>query len=120
VAWRQVLASIKSRALARLDQDGLVIHRLTQAIVRGHLPQSQATAALALGAVVLAANHPGDEALPSTWPGWARLLPHLRALNPDASTAALRNVTYDAAWYLIRRAMRATATAWPAAYTSSV
>jgi hypothetical protein len=91
------------QALARLDQRGLVMHRLTQAIVRGLLPPDQAWAAQAAVEVVLAANHPGDEALPSTWLGWAQLLPHLLAADPDATTPALSDLTYDAVWYLIRR-----------------
>ena len=103
LAWRQVLARVREQALARLDQHGLQMHRLTQAILRGYLPPEQAADIRAGAAALLAANHPGDEELPSTWPGWARLLPHLLALDPETSTAALQTVTYDAAWYLIRR-----------------
>ena len=96
LAWRQVLARVRQQALARLDQHGLVMHRLTQAVIRGSLPPGQAAATRDEAAAVLAASHPGDQALPSTWPGWARLLPHLLALNPEASTAALGGLTYDA------------------------
>jgi TIR domain/NB-ARC domain len=97
LAWRQVLARVRQQALARLDQHGLQMHRLTQAILRGYLPPEQAADTRDRAAALLAANHPGDEALPSTWPGWARLLPHLLALDPGTSTAALWTVTYDAA-----------------------
>jgi hypothetical protein len=76
VAWREVLARIRQQALARLDQHGLLMHRLTQAIVRGYLPPGQAEAARAAARTLLNANHPGDEKLPSTWPGWAQLLAH--------------------------------------------
>jgi len=103
VAWRTVLGRVRAQALARLDQRGLVMHRLTQAIVRGVLPPDEAAAARAAAHAVLAANHPGDEKLPSTWPGWAQLLPHLLAADPDAAEPTLRDLTYDAAWYLIRR-----------------
>jgi hypothetical protein len=103
VAWRQVLARVRQQALARLDQHGLLMHRLTQAILRGYLPPQEAADTRDEAAALLAANHPGDEALPSTWPGWARLLPHLLALDPETSTAALSDLSYDAAWYLIRR-----------------
>ena len=102
-AWRKVMARIGAQALARLDQRGLVMHRLTQTIVRGLLPPDEAAAARVAAEAVLAANHPGDEELPSTWPGWAQLLPHLLAADPDTTAAALSDVTYDAAWYLIRR-----------------
>jgi Tetratricopeptide repeat len=101
LAWRQVLGRVRQQALARLDLHGLVMHRLTQAIVRGYLPPDQAAETRDKAAALLAANHPGDEELPSTWPGWARLLPHLLALDPEASTAALSGLTHDAIWYLI-------------------
>ena len=103
VAWREALARIRQQALARLDQHGLLMHRLTQAIVRGYLPPDHADAARDAAQALLTANHPGDEELPSTWPGWAQLLAHLLALDPDASAEALVGLTYDAAWYLIRR-----------------
>ena len=102
LAWRQVLVEVRQQALARLDQHGLVMHRLTQAIVRGYLPPDQAAETRDAAALLLAANHPGDEELPTTWPGWARLLPHLLALDPEASMAALSDLTFDAVWYLIR------------------
>ena len=89
-----MLARVRQQALARLDQHGLVMHRLTQAIVRGYLPPGQAADTRERAAALLAANHPGDEELPSTWPGWARLLPHLLALDPEASTEALSGLTY--------------------------
>ena len=103
VAWPGVLARIREQALARMDQRGLVMHRLTQVIVPDLLPPEQGAAARAAAEAVLAANHPGDEALPSTWPGWAQLLPHLLAADPDTTAAALSGLTYDAAWCLIRR-----------------
>jgi len=103
LAWRQALSQIRQEAMARVDQHGLVIHRLTQAIVRGYLPPDQAAASRDQAAALLAANHPGDEELPASWSGWARLMPHLLALDPEASTAALQSLAYDACWYLIRR-----------------
>ena len=103
VAWRQVLARIAQQAVARVDQQGQLMHRLTQAIIRTHLSAGQAAAARDQAAALLAASQPGDVDLPSTWPGWARLLPHLLALNPDASNPALSDLTGAAVWYLIRR-----------------
>jgi hypothetical protein len=72
-----------------------------QAIVREYLP---ARAARALATVILVANHPGDPADPGTWPGWARMLPHVLALGPTAaSTTGLLRLADEAAWYLLRR-----------------
>ena len=103
VAWGRVPARIRDRALARVERQGFLMHRLTQAIIRDHLPSDVGPAAKALAAALLAANHPGDEELPRTWPAWARLLPHLVAVDPDDSTTVLRTLTNDAVWYLIRR-----------------
>jgi hypothetical protein len=105
LAWGQALARVSGRALARVDQQGLLMHRLTQAVIRTRLPPEQADTVRAQAAVLLAASHPGDEELPANWPAWARLLPHLLALNPDASTETLTTLTGDAVWYLIRRGL---------------
>lgn len=104
VAWRQVLARIGHHALVRVERNGLQMHRLTQAIIRSHLPASTAIARRGQAEAIVAASHPGDERSPSSWPGWARLLPHLLAMNPaDNSDARLRAVAQAAAWYLVRR-----------------
>ena len=104
VAWRQVLARVSRSALARTGQDGLLMHRLTQAIIRSCLPPEQATATRALAEAILAASDPGDTDAPGTWPAWARLLPHLLALGPaTSSNPGLRRVAYHATRYLIVR-----------------
>ena len=84
--------------------DGLLMHRLTQAIIRSCLPPEQAAATRALAEAILAASDPGDTDAPGTWPAWARLLPHLLALEPAASSnPGLRRVAYHATRYLIVR-----------------
>ena len=44
LAWRQTLARLTRQSLARIDQRGLVMHRLTQAILRDRLTAEQAAA----------------------------------------------------------------------------
>ena len=44
LAWRQTLAQLTRQSLARIDQRGLVLHRLTQAILRDRLTPDQAAA----------------------------------------------------------------------------
>ena len=44
LAWGQVLARLARQSLARVDQRGLVMHRLTQAILRDRLDSAQAAA----------------------------------------------------------------------------
>jgi hypothetical protein len=100
----RLLARITRSSLVRLDPDGLLMHRLTQAILRGHLAAGQAAVVRGLAESVVAVNDPGDTDLPGTWPTWARVLPHLLALEPASSgSTSLRDVAGSAAWYLTRR-----------------
>ena len=104
VAWRHLLARIAGHALARVDYKGVQMHRLTQAVLRGHLTPEEAADTRARAGAILAASLPGDSRDPATWPGWARLLPHLLALEPGAaSNAGLRDLADEVAWYLLRR-----------------
>ena len=101
LAWRQVLAVLARQSLARIDQRGLVMHRLTQAILRDRLTADQATATRACTEAVLAANNPGDPANPVTWPRWAQLMPHLLAADLAVTdNPALRTMTCSACEYL--------------------
>ena len=103
MAWRRAVGWLGRSSLARIDQEGLVMHRLTQAIIGGQLDDVQATATRAVAAAVLGAAHPGDPQDPQTWPGWATLLPHLLSLDPTKSTAdSVCDLARDAAQYLIR------------------
>ena len=106
LAWRQTLARLAGQSLARVDQGGLVLHRLTQAILRDRLTPAQATATRQRAEAILAASNPRDAANPVTWPRWARLMPHLLAAtgNPD-----LRLMACDACWYLLARGDTRTA-----------
>ena len=104
VAWRQVLGRVSRSALARADSGGLLMHRLTQAIIRSSLPPEQAAATRAVAEAIVAASSPDDTDSPGTWPAWARLLPHLLALDPAATgNPDLRDLACDAARYLIMR-----------------
>ncbi len=104
LAWRQILGHLARRSLARVDQRGLVMHRLTQAILRDRLTSAQAAAVRARSEALVAAADPGDPDDPVTWPRWARLMPHLLAAdlaatgNPD-----LRWMACNACWYLLAR-----------------
>jgi tetratricopeptide (TPR) repeat protein len=104
LAWRQTLAHLARQSLARIDQRGLVMHRLTQVILRDRLTPQQAAATRDCTEAILAASHPGDTDTPGTWPAWARLLPHLLALEPATTgNPGLRRLARDAARHLIVR-----------------
>jgi tetratricopeptide (TPR) repeat protein len=104
LTWRQTLAHVTRQALARIDQRGLQMHRLTQSILRDSLPRAQAAKVRERSEAILAASDPGDAGNPATWPRWAQLMPHLLAAdlaacaNPD-----LRRMACSACWYLLER-----------------
>jgi hypothetical protein len=110
LAWRQTLAHLTRQSLARIDHRGLVMHRLTQAILRDRLTAAQATAARECSEATLAASNPGDSGNPVTWSRWAQLMPHLLAADLGAtSNPALRWTAGDACWYLLARGDSRTA-----------
>ena len=85
-------------------QNGLVLHRLTQAILRDRLTGEQAAATRACSEAILAAADPRDSANPVTWPRWAQLMPHLLAADLAATDSPdLRWMACNACWYLLAR-----------------
>ena len=110
LAWRQTLARLTRQSLARIDQRGLVLHRLTQAILRDRLTPEQAAATRACTEAILAAANPRDAGNPVTWPRWAQLMPHLLAADLAATGSRdLRWMACNACWYLLARGDTRTA-----------
>jgi hypothetical protein len=104
LAWHQTLAHLARQSLARIDDRGLQMHKLTQAVLRARLTPTEAAATRARSEAILAASDPGDPSDPVTWPQWARLMPHLLAAGLAATdSAGLRRLTCDACWYLMSR-----------------
>jgi tetratricopeptide (TPR) repeat protein len=104
LAWRQTLAHLAGQSLARIDLRWLVMHRLTQAILRDRLTLDQAAATRARSEAILAASDPEDPANPATWPRWAQLMPHLLAADlPATGNPALRWMACNACGYLLSR-----------------
>ena len=99
LAWPQVVTQLTTRSLARVDQHGLQLHRLTQAILRDRLTPGQATAARECAEAILAASNPGDADNPATWPRWARLVPHLLAADPAVRRLAIRSRYPRTPWF---------------------
>jgi len=95
-----LVAALTRTSLARLNDDGLTMHRLTQAILRARSLEPD-TARAHAGAVVTA-NAPQSNLAPGTWAAWGRLLPHLLALAPERSdNPRLQTATTQAAVYLL-------------------
>jgi tetratricopeptide (TPR) repeat protein len=110
LAWRQALAHLARQSLARVDQHGLVMHRLTQAILRDRLTAEQAAATRECSEALLAAADPGDSDNPVTWLRWAQLMPHLLFADlAGTSNPALRWMGCDACSYLLNRGDTRTA-----------
>jgi len=110
LAWRQTLARLARQSLARIDKGGLVMHRLTQAILRDRLPSGQAAATRERTEAILAASNPRDAVNPATWPRWAQLMPHLLAADlPASDSLDLRWMACYACWYLLARGDTRTA-----------
>ena len=85
VTLRRLLAAIARSALARVGDNCLQMHRLTQAILRDGLTSEQTAEARAASEAIVVAGNPGDRTDPATWPSWAQLMPHLLAVSPAAS-----------------------------------
>ncbi len=100
---RRVWGIVGRYALAQVSEVGVQVHRLTQAIIRDQLSgRADEKRGIAVG--LLIAADPGSPGDPRTWPGWARLLPHILAAEPEAAfNARLRDLACRASWYLLRR-----------------
>ena len=105
LAWRQILARLSRRSLARIDHRGLQMHRLTQAILRDRLTVEQAAATGGYAEALLAASAPRDPANhPASWPRWAELMPHVLAADLAATgNPGLRWLACNACRYLLAR-----------------
>ncbi len=104
LAWRKLLAALGRSSLARIDQQEMQMHRLTQAILRDRLPPERADATRALAGQILTASTLADPADPAGWPGWAQLLPHILAIDPAASSDPdVRDLACNAGYYLLMR-----------------
>jgi transcriptional regulator with XRE-family HTH domain len=120
LAWRQTLARLARQSLARIDQHALVMHRLTQAILRDRLTPGQADTTRASTEAILAASHPGDPDNSATWPRWAQVMPHLLHAGLAATgSPACASWPATGAGTCSNAAIPVPPSAWPAACASS-
>jgi Tetratricopeptide repeat/NB-ARC domain len=104
VAAHRSLGRVASYGLTRIANRGIQLHRLTQAILRDHLPTEHTAAYRSYAQALLVAADPGHERDPANWPRWAQILPHLLATDPATSpNPELRDLACRAALYLWRR-----------------
>ncbi len=104
LAFRRCLGRMGRYGLARIAEDRVQLHRLTQVIVRDTVPPGQRADQATVVEAVLTGMAPGDPDNPVSWPGWAELLPHLRTVDlAGTGNGALRTYACNAIWYLLRR-----------------
>jgi hypothetical protein len=108
----EAMTVLARHGLIRIVGTGGVMHRLTAAIIRASVNDTQKREYRRGAEAVLLAAHPGDESNPNTWPEWAVLLPHLQELPLDTDDAAVRSLARDAAWSLLNRGQFAAARAY--------
>jgi hypothetical protein len=90
--------------LVRISANGIVLHRLVQAIIRdSEVPSRRAETRQVVEQLVAAAG-PGDPIDPLQWPRWATLLPHIIAIEPAGTrNDELCKVACEAVFYLFTR-----------------
>ena len=85
LAWAQTLARLARESLARIDPRGVVMHRLTQAILRDRLAPESWPPHPRMHGGDPGRRQPRRPAQSATWPRWARLMPHLLAADLAAT-----------------------------------
>ncbi|WP_052914985.1 FxSxx-COOH system tetratricopeptide repeat protein [Protofrankia coriariae] len=94
LAFADRVAAVCRLGLVRTTSDGLVMHRLVQAVLREHTPTEQREQLRTAVHALLTAADPADPGNPACWPRYIVLYPHALAAGMLDSTndAALRLV----------------------------
>jgi hypothetical protein len=105
VGLRRSVQRLVRYGLIRLSGSGdPIVHRVTAAIVRDGLDPDRRVIERARAEAVVVAADPADITDPGCWEAWARLTPHLSALDPTGSgNPRLRNLVARAVWVMIVR-----------------
>jgi hypothetical protein len=104
LAFRDTLGRLARFGLARVTEDTLQLHRLTQAVLRDQRSPEQQRHDRHQAEQLISAAEPDDDGTdPRSWPAWATLLPHLLSLDPATAGQQLRSTACNAHWYLLMR-----------------
>jgi hypothetical protein len=100
-ALADTVGALVGYSLARRHSDGFQVHRLVTSVIRHQLaPERQQTTADRV-VTLLAAAHPGDPENPTSWAGYAKLVPHVLAAIPLGDhDPGSRQLVLDTARYL--------------------
>lgn len=96
VGMADAVATLADYSLARRSGDGLLVHRLVQAVVRHNPPPDLDWSPLRTTQALLR-GHLGEPDEPAAWPRWRQLLPHVLA-----AVDVVGENTADTAWLLDR------------------
>jgi hypothetical protein len=95
VALGDAVAALRRYSLVTPAGDGLVVvHRLVQHVTLAQLSADAVDQWQQAAAALVEAAIPADTELPATWPTWALLLPHARAVLDLTSDGMLRVTQY--------------------------
>ncbi|GAA3087435.1 hypothetical protein GCM10017600_68960 [Streptosporangium carneum] len=76
------------------DGDAVIMHRLVQAVIRTDLSKRQRTAIRKRAAALIDAALPDDPTDSTSWPAYAQLLPHARAILTPRSGGMVKTIIY--------------------------
>jgi tetratricopeptide (TPR) repeat protein len=108
--FRRSLGRLARLGLARITEDTIQLHRLTQAVMRDLRTSAERDRDRQRVEELLATAAPADSGEdPWSWPAWASLLPHLLAFDPAEAGPTLRSLGCRALWYLLMRGEYAAA-----------
>jgi hypothetical protein len=101
VAFGRLTATVTALGLVRVVADGVVMHRLVQAVLRDHTPEADRDTARRTVHRLLAAADPGQPDRPGYWGRYAALRPHVTASGmADSDETDCRRLVWRLAWYL--------------------
>jgi hypothetical protein len=92
-------------SLATLNGDEVLVHRLVGAVVRDGMTPERRSESGVLAEQLLADSAPGGPQLPEHWRAYARLVPHLEAIE-GCTLPEYRRLVLDAAWFHLFRGGR--------------
>ena len=101
---RECVARAAGLGLLQVGRDVVVMHRLTQAVIRYDLGEEGRVTGRAAAEAILVLGHPGNPRDPSNWPRWSQLMPHILTMDPATTTSdEMRHLACEAVWYLQAR-----------------
>ena len=104
LALRKCVGRVARFGLVRVGAESIVMHRLTQAVIRDDLDENKRQSRRVEIEALLLAAKPVDAANPRWWPKWAQITPHILAMSPATVTSArFRNLACETVWYQYAR-----------------